>query len=205
MTIVHDPETNGPEVIRPGHPVSSSLAGLVHATLNGSIDAQAELFRTFHDDQRRVAGRAGLTECQIDDCVSMAWSKAMAALPNLRKPELFRSWLLSITRNVAVGIHRRGAREQLWGDVEELPGGLVSREDGAETQAVRREEHRILRAALADLDERDRTVVDLLFVERLPYDTVADLLDCAMGSIGPTRGRVIRRLRKAYQAHASAA
>ena len=56
-----------------------------------------------------------------------------------------------------------------------------------------------LRNGLDRLDERCRELLTLVFRdedERLPYDEVAKILGIPQGSIGPTRGRCLDKLRK---------
>ena len=54
-----------------------------------------------------------------------------------------------------------------------------------------------MRQALASLPDRQRTLLRLLHSEREPsYEAIGAQLGMPIGSIGPTRGRALDRLRK---------
>jgi RNA polymerase sigma factor (sigma-70 family) len=57
----------------------------------------------------------------------------------------------------------------------------------------------LLRAAMEQLDERSRALMQMLFHdddERMSYHEVARQLDLPVGSIGPTRARCLAKLRR---------
>ena len=60
------------------------------------------------------------------------------------------------------------------------------------------EEQHAVRTALAQLDERCRTLISLLFYTNEPpaYSAVAAALGTSEGSIGPTRARCLEKLLK---------
>ena len=63
-----------------------------------------------------------------------------------------------------------------------------------------------MRQALATLPDRQRTLLRLLHSETEPsYEAIGRKLGMPIGSIGPTRGRAIDRLRKEIQLAPSAA
>ena len=70
------------------------------------------------------------------------------------------------------------------------------------TQAVRElerlEQGAAMRDALQGLDERCRELLELLFIEepRPDYQQISGLLGIAVGSIGPTRARCLKKLEK---------
>ena len=67
-------------------------------------------------------------------------------------------------------------------------------QDGPRMDAERR---RALTAALEQLTERQRTLMSLLFADNAPsYEAMSRSLGLPIGSIGPTRGRALSRLRR---------
>ena len=70
---------------------------------------------------------------------------------------------------------------------------------GPEAVAIAADVRRVVADVVADLSGRRRQVVDALFY--LPGDGYAVLRDCGIphGSIGPTRGRLLRDLRGAMR------
>ena len=53
--------------------------------------------------------------------------------------------------------------------------------------------------AFTELPERCRVLLHLVVVVAPPYAEVAAALDLPIGSIGPSRARCLRRLRRLYQ------
>ena len=59
-----------------------------------------------------------------------------------------------------------------------------------------------MREAMGQLDERCRDLLVACFREDRPdYDVLAERLGMPRGSIGPTRGRCLNKLRAIYAAH----
>ena len=58
------------------------------------------------------------------------------------------------------------------------------------------EEQHLVRAALAELDERCRRLLTMLFcrADTPPYSEIAASLGTTEGSIGPTRARCLKKL-----------
>ncbi len=167
---------------------------LVAMVLAGDRDAEAALFARHHGFMRGIASVANLPVYEWDDCIHNSWERAMRSLGKLREVRAFKSWLATIARNEAVTMHRRRNREQ--------PSDTIDLDEPIEIDLDRNmvlgDQRRALITALATLDSADRQLIDLLFVQGQPYKTVADEIGCRIGSIGPTRGRALSRLRAAY-------
>ena len=58
------------------------------------------------------------------------------------------------------------------------------------------EQQHIVRAALTELEDRCRTLIEMLFYrhEPPPYSEIAAALGTSEGSIGPTRARCLKKL-----------
>jgi RNA polymerase sigma factor (sigma-70 family) len=118
-------------------------------------------------------------------------------LPRLRDAEALQGWLVRVTthkcyhwkRRLAThnGEHGEDLLETLVG-ADPIPGALMAE--------IEREQ--IVREAIAQLPDRCREMIELLFFEipPMPYDEVARRLNLAKGSIGFIRGRCLKRLKK---------
>lgn len=178
-----------------GHHVDQETnADLVQLILMGDRDAETRLFARHHGFMRGVVSVARLPSHEWDDCIQTSWERSMRSLERLRDPKSFKSWLATITRNEAVTMHRRRNREQ--------PSSAVDLDCVVDTDVdanlLKADSFTALAKALETLDNADRRLIDLLFVQRQPYKAVAAEIGCRVGSIGPTRGRVLNRLRSAY-------
>ncbi len=167
---------------------------LVRMVLNGDRDAESELFARHHGFMRGIASVANLPVYEWDDCIQTSWERAMRSIDRLREIRAFKSWLATIARNEAVTMHRRRNREQP--SVATELDQMV--EIDLDHNMIASDQRRALITALGTLDAADRHLIDLLFVQRQPYRTVAAEIGCRIGSIGPTRGRVLNRLKAAY-------
>ena len=172
-------------------PPSVTIAALVAATRRGCGRAETDLYDHYRPMVEAVAHRHGLDDHGSADVVQRSWLKARQGLSGLRRDDRFGPWLAAIARNESINLIRTQSREVGLPEtdlVDEHLGGL----DGL---LVADEEHRRVHDALAHLDPADRELIRLLFEEGRNYRDVARALDRPMGSIGPTRARVLRRLR----------
>lgn len=167
---------------------------LVEAVLSGDLEAQTQLYYRHRNLMFGIGSRHGLPSHELDDCVQIAWDRAMTSLSQLRDHRRFKSWLAAITRNAANSLHRQRARESATVG-SELDCSVVG--DTAET-IVGWEDRRALATALRALRAEDLALVKMLFFDRVPYSEIAERLNCRPGSIGPTRGRMLDRLRDEY-------
>jgi RNA polymerase sigma factor (sigma-70 family) len=120
-------------------------------------------------------------------------------LPRLRDAEALQGWLVRVTTHKCYHWKRRlvsqdgEANEQLDSIIgtEPIPGDILAE--------IEREQ--IVREAIAQLPDRCREMIELLFFEHppVPYDEVARRLKLAKGSIGFIRGRCLKRLKKVLE------
>ncbi len=100
----------------------------------------------------------------------------------------FYSWLYRITVNAALHERRRPATTSL----NELP--VEDHRPQPDELAERAEGDRELRAALATLNERERTVIGLRYGADLSYDEIADILQVPLGTAKTWLFRAKQRL-----------
>lgn len=169
-----------------------TTAELVSAARNGCAAAETTLYDHHRPMVVKVARRHGLDDHQCADVVQRSWLKARQGLDGLRRDDRFGPWLAAIARNESISMIRSTSREVGFPEHD-----LADDHEGApDRHLMQIEERGMLRAAITHLDPGERELVRLLFVEGLAYQQVAAMLGKPMGSIGPTRGRVLRRLRR---------
>ena len=124
------------------------------------------------------------------DLLQDVWLRAYAKRHHFRGEGSLLGWLFAIARNIGI---RAAAQEGR--DVALLPHHpTVSRDEDARIDRDR--EHHRIRAAVADLPERQRDIVLLRLVEERPIAEVARLLHCAPGTVKATLHQAIRKLRR---------
>ncbi len=128
------------------------------------------------------------------DVSQTVWLRLVEHAARIRNPDGLASWLATTTRNEAIRVSRASAREHP--SAFEYDIG----EDGSafiEEMLVAVEETAELVRAFRRLDDDCRHLLRLLTVEpSLSYAEVSEVLGRPVGSIGPTRGRCLDKLRQ---------
>lgn len=171
--------------------------------------ASAEAFRLHVEPELPVLLRVAVTltgsRADAEDLVQETLIRAFRAIDRFdgRHP---RAWLLTILRNTNMNMHRR-QRPGLIDDWDAV--GDPRPAFGAE-QAISAEQSVLdeildedLEAAVASLDQRFRTVLLLIDVDRLTYAEAAEALGVPVGTVMSRLSRARDRVRAHLWAHTS--
>lgn len=170
------------------------LADLLEAARDGDQQSLAELVEELTPLLWQVARAQGLDRDTSCDIVQTAWLKLLGALGEIRSPRALTSWLITVTRREAWRVRNAGrmelpARDVMFADLPDLG-------PTPEEQRVATERRRQLWAAVGQLSERCQQLLRVIaFTPRPDYDVVSLALGMPRGSIGPTRGRCLAKLR----------
>ncbi|GAA2128172.1 RNA polymerase sigma factor [Glycomyces algeriensis] len=169
-------------------------AQLYLAARAGDGTAQQALVRELNELLWRAARRTGLDRESASDVVQTAWLRLWHIEKELEQPRALTKWLLTTVSREAwkqIGHMRREVvadpidlREEV--TIEGIEDGLVR---DVEREAVRR-------AFLAQTERCRRLLAFVATVARPDYDVIAEALGMKRGSIGPTRGRCLDKLRR---------
>ncbi len=136
-----------------------------------------------------------LDSTTAEDVVQSAWLALARWRDSLREPQAVLGWLAVTVRRDAAREAR--ARSRFSDDPEEmlgLPGDPAA--DPASLVTVH-ERDAALWTAVRQLSERCRRLLRIIaFAERPDYAALSAELAMPIGSIGPTRGRCLRKLRE---------
>jgi RNA polymerase sigma factor (sigma-70 family) len=120
-------------------------------------------------------------------------------LDNIRAPESLIAWLVTVARREAGRVRDRCRREQSVPEFEADDHAATT--ERPDEVVLNDERSRFLWATIESLPERCRSLLRLIaFVDRPDYDAVSTALGMPRGSIGPTRGRCLAKLRTALTA-----
>jgi RNA polymerase sigma factor (sigma-70 family) len=123
------------------------------------------------------------------------WLKLVEHLPSLREPAAVPGWLATTTRHEALRTIRRSGRE-VPSDSSPMDERSVSTEPDPAAVVERAATVAEVATALDALSLRCRTLLRALATwPDASYAEVSAALDIPVGSIGPTRGRCLERLR----------
>ena len=143
-----------------------------------------------------TARQCGLSVAESEDSVQQTFLALIRRGGTISDPLAVVRWL-TVTlrrqawRDRALGAQRSGTEPT----DEDLP-----REPSAEAAAVLTDEQRRLWVHVSALPERCRRLLAVIaFAPRPDYAAIADDMGMPVGSIGPTRGRCLEKLRKRLQ------
>jgi RNA polymerase sigma factor (sigma-70 family) len=128
------------------------------------------------------------------DVVQTTWLKLVENLDRIREPAALPGWLSTTARRECLRVLRIDDRVQPV-DTDDLVT-VVAEVDPVDTGLLTNERDRWLWAAFERLGDRCRQLLRVLMADPPPaYDAVAEALQMPIGSIGPTRGRCLNKLR----------
>jgi RNA polymerase sigma factor (sigma-70 family) len=174
---------------------AARLGECLERARNGEMGALGDVVRELNPLLWHVARAEGLTAEESADVVQTTWLELLRRLHDIRSPRALTSWLVTATRREAWRARELSRRQDPDGaarlesapDPGPLPGErlLSDERDWALWQHFQR------------LPERCRTLLRIVAQAARPdYAAVAEALGMPIGSIGPTRGRCLAKLRE---------
>ena len=176
-----------------GTALARTDAELVVAVRAGDPHAFADLYREHAESVRKVAYSLVGDRDGAADVVQDTFTRALQHLPELREPDRFRPWLLSIARHAATD-QLRARRRIVTLDDEAEPAATGP---GPESLAELRELAEQVQGCVSGLSRRDATAVALVTHLGFTPAQVADALGVTQGAAKVIVHRARRRLRHA--------
>ena len=169
---------------------------LVGQVLGGRRKAFDELVGRYQRQAIAVSYRLLGNSHDAMEVTQDAFIKAFSSLATLQKPEAFGGWLMRIVSNLSLNYRRsRKTRQQLplddllgpqGGETTEAHGG-GSEWMAAAADPVRglegRELGEKLKAALAQLPEKQRLALVMFTIDEMPQKQVAEALGCSVEAV----------------------
>ena len=173
----------------------SEVGQLVRAAAGGDQEALNALVEHYAVLVWSVARGFRLGDADASDVSQTTWLRLVEHLDRLRDPDRVGAWLATTARNESLRILRRSGRQIPASDSNDLEvEDIRTPEPGARLLDAERDA--VLWSAFEQLPDRCRTLLRVLMADPPPsYDEVSAALDMPIGSIGPTRGRCLDRLR----------
>jgi RNA polymerase sigma-70 factor (ECF subfamily) len=164
---------------------------LVAETLAGRGEAFGTLVERYDRAVYHLAYRTLHDSEEARDVAQEAFFKAFRSLKTFRPGAKFSTWIFSITYHACCD--RLGRRKRY--SSEELP----DRADpgaGPEQAAIAGDEALRLRAAIARLPEKYRSVITLYHLQSRQYDEIAQVLEIPIGTVKTHLFRAKEQLRR---------
>jgi RNA polymerase sigma factor (sigma-70 family) len=170
------------------------LADLMVEAREGEPGAFDKLLRTCAPLVRNEARKCQVRHVDIDDVEQDVLERLVRNLNRVRDPRALISWLIVVTRRVVIGTKRRDGRNIATPWIRE-PAGSDDTETEALAGSTQASEVAAVRIALADLSPESRRLVLALQGDKpMSYQAVSEAMNRPIGSLGPTRRRVLRNL-----------
>jgi RNA polymerase sigma factor (sigma-70 family) len=169
---------------------------LVDAARTGDQPGWDELVARHGSRVWAVARAHRLGTADAEDVFQLTFMRLVTNIDRIREPSRVGAWLATTARHECLRILRRAGRSVPRGDddVLDAPDPLLPAVDA---RLLAGERDAALHAALGRLSEPCQRLLRVLMADPEPsYEEVGRALDMPIGSIGPTRGRCLKHLRR---------
>jgi RNA polymerase sigma factor (sigma-70 family) len=190
MTVSEVPESTS---TGSGSPWAAAAAAFTRWR-DGDEDGLNDLVRLLSPVLWQVVRATGLDRERAEDVVQTTWVALVDHAESITSPHGIAAWLCTSARREAWRAGRQASRERPVDD-QVLSSGLPHAES-PEHQVLLDDEAALLRECLDRLPERCQKLLRIVAAGPRPnYNDVASTLGMPVGSIGPTRGRCLDKLR----------
>ncbi|HEX6622174.1 MAG TPA: sigma-70 family RNA polymerase sigma factor [Pyrinomonadaceae bacterium] len=173
---------------------------LVAACRRGDEVAWEALVKRYQRLVYAVPRRAGLDEDAASEVFQEVFTTLLQSIDTIEQPSRLHAWLVTTARRKTWRVIRRAKSMRPFDDErDEGEDEMLSLPDAGplpDEALARLEQQHLVRAALAEMDERCRKLLTMLFYqpEQPSYTDIAAALGTPEGSIGPTRARCLKKL-----------
>lgn len=141
-----------------------------------------------------------LAETDAADVVQATWLRLLEHIHRIEYPERIGSWLATTARHECLRHLAASKRIMLVEDHDAAFGGTAAHQPEVDERLLAEERAAAVREAMATLPTRSQQLLELLMADPpVSYTEISDQLGLPIGSIGPTRGRCLERLRLILQ------
>ena len=141
-----------------------------------------------------VARAHRLTDGDAHDVTQTTWLRLIEHIDRLSEPSSVGAWLATTARRECLRLLRQSKRTVLLDQWDDLDHAGWADQD-VDASLLRREEQHTVQHALEQLNPSAQALLRMLMLDPAPsYEEISAALGMPIGSIGPTRGRLLRKL-----------
>ncbi|HKT02308.1 MAG TPA: sigma-70 family RNA polymerase sigma factor [Rugosimonospora sp.] len=174
---------------------ASDLPTLVRAGADGDEKAWHELVHRYAHLVVAVTRQYRLSAADAQDVSQTVWLRLVEHLADIREPAALAGWIITTAKHECLRLLRSGGRTV---PVDPLNGRVLDQSATVDMDGdlVEAERQQALRDGLAELAPHQRELLVLLATDPPPpYAEISRRLGIPIGSIGPTRSRILDKLR----------
>jgi RNA polymerase sigma factor (sigma-70 family) len=176
------------------------IAGLVRGAAEGDRQAWERLVDQYARLIWSITADFKLIESDAADVAQTTWLRLLEHIDRIEYPDRVGSWLAATARNECLRNLAARKRVVLSQD-EDVLTSVVASSPEVDERILADERDQVVRDALSRLPGRWQRLLELLMADPpASYADISTELDLPVGSIGPTRGRCLARLRVLLQA-----
>jgi RNA polymerase sigma factor (sigma-70 family) len=183
---------------------SSDVAALVRRAADGDRMAWERLVSQFERLIWSITVEFKLGESDAADVAQTTWLRLLEHIDRIQHPDRVGSWLAATARNECLRNLAARKRLVLGHDDTELgtaAAAAIAPVPEVDERLLADERDQVVRDAMSRLPGRWQRLMEMLMADPpVPYTEISDQLGLPIGSIGPTRGRCLDRLRVLLQA-----
>jgi RNA polymerase sigma factor (sigma-70 family) len=169
-------------------------AAVLAAARAGDKAAWEEIVHRYDRLVRAAVATYRPTPTDAADAIQNTWLRLFEHAATIRDPEKLGGWLTTTARRECLALIRRQHNERPIGAIDT---GQPSAEPTPEARAILADTRRQVRLATEALPPRPRALIDALYYRPCSsYAEAARHLGMPIGTIGPTRLRTLRCLRR---------
>lgn len=181
--------------------ISRSDADLLKRCRKGDQTAWNELVDRYQRLIFAIPRRAGLSDEQAEDVFQDVFVTLFEKLDEIEQPDRIRSWLVTTAKFKTWAVVRGARNIRTPETEEEMENEMASIPDAAplaDAQLIELEQQHLIRTALAQLEERCRTILSMIYLkaQAASYAEVAREIGVGETSISPLRSRCLKKLEK---------
>jgi RNA polymerase sigma factor (sigma-70 family) len=174
-------------------PCADEIARSIQIAAAGDEAAWNHMVERYSSLLWAIARAHRLSSADAADVVQTTWLRCVEHLPAVRNPNALGAWLATTARRECLKVLRGAGRVHASPELE----AVVDSRLGPAEALLLDERDTGLWKAFERLPSRDRSLLRVLMADPAPsYEEVSAALDMPIGSIGPTRGRALERLRR---------
>lgn len=169
---------------------------LIKKSQNGDKEAFGKIYMKYLDPiYRYIYFRVNQNRQEAEDLTELVFFKALERVDKYKENgHSFRAWLYTIARNTVVDHWRRGSNTSI------LSIDVENGEKTPEENLIFEEENKDLLEAVDQLNEEQRQLVVMKFIEGLENKEIAEILNKREDAIRAMQYRALKQLRKIMEA-----
>lgn len=167
---------------------------LVERFVGGERRAFNELVRRYQKPVFYMALRYVKNDADAADVTQKAFVRAYKAIGSFRGDSSFKTWITRIAINQAINYLRDNKRERAT-DIDDLRDDALTRNPTGAHRVIRSEESSALRAAIEQLPNKQRMILQLRIYEELPFREIAELVGSSENSAKVNFHHAVKKLR----------